>query len=696
MISFGAPQWCWALLFVPVFVLLYVRGERQTARRLHEFVAANLLPNLARTVNYSRRVLRFALLVLAFACGVIALAEPRWGYTFEEAKRRGLDVLMAIDTSRSMLSNDVQPNRLTRVKLAAHDLIDALQGDRVGLIAFAGRAFVQAPLTIDYAAAADAVDDLDTNTIPEGGTNISDAIKLAQQTFGKSAIGNRALVVFTDGEELSGDAKQTAKAAADAGVRIFTIGVGTPEGSLIPVPNTDGGIAFVKDNKGQVVKSKLDETRLREVAQESGGVYLHLENGPATIKQLVTDGLSKMQSGDINARMSRRPIERYQWPLGAACLALGGWFLVAERKRVRSRVAVPIGAPVAAFLMLSASDVHASAPGINEYRSGRYSDALQEFEQTLQSHAKSAAADKLQFDRGAAAFKLKDYNKALDSFSQALLSPDTALQSRSHYNLGNTLYERGEAERADDKKMTDWRNALQHYEQTLKIEPQNKEAKENYEFVKNKIDELKRKKQQQPSPSPSPSPSPQQPKNKQNDKDQQQQQQQQSADKDQQQKQESGEQDQQKPSPSQNNKQQPSPSPSDSGRKGEKQEQQPNSAGASPSPSPTAGEEQQKDEQSENGGASPSPSAGEGEGQSPSPGPSASPNTPKSGELKGASESNDDAKASENAEVAQADVQKDGEMSAKQAELLLRSMKNEEKRVQLDERKAARHVYNDW
>src|SRR5205085_10058164 len=137
------------------------------------------------------------------------------------------------DTSRSMLSNDVQPNRLERVKLAAQDLVNQLEGDRVGLIAFAGRAFLQAPLTIDYEAAVESINDLDTRIIPEGGTNISEAINLAAQTFGNSAAGNRALIILPDGEEFSGDAVKAAKTAADAGVKIFTIGIGTSQGSLI-------------------------------------------------------------------------------------------------------------------------------------------------------------------------------------------------------------------------------------------------------------------------------------------------------------------------------------------------------------------------------------------------------------------------------------------------------------------------------
>src|SRR6202030_1299903 len=147
------------------------------------------------------RRFRFACQLLGFALAIVSLAQPRWGYTFEDVKRKGLDLLIAVDTSRSMLSNDVQPNRLERVKLAAHDLINELQGDRIGLIAFAGRAFLQAPLTIDYDAALESVNDLDTKTIPEGGTNISAAITLATQSFGKSAMGNRALIIFTDGED---------------------------------------------------------------------------------------------------------------------------------------------------------------------------------------------------------------------------------------------------------------------------------------------------------------------------------------------------------------------------------------------------------------------------------------------------------------------------------------------------------------
>ena len=665
---------------------------------------------------------------------MVSLAQPRWGYTFEDVKRKGLDLLIAVDTSRSMLSNDVQPNRLDRVKLAIQDLIGQLQGDRVGLIAFAGRAFLQAPLTIDYDAVVEALSDLDTKTIPEGGTNISSAITLATQSFGKSAMGNRALVVFTDGEELSGDAVKTAKEAADAGVRIFTVGVGTPQGSLIPVTGDDGQTSFVKDSSGQVVKSKLDDKRLREIAQATGGFYLHLENGPRSMQQIQNEGLAKMQAAEMDVRLSRRPIERYEWPLGAALIALALSILIPERKRARQRsfAAVPAGkaaqgvasgpatatAIVALLVMFLSSSVFATAPGLDAYRSGKFEDAYGQFQQTLKTHPESRAEDKLQFDSGAAAYKLKDYSKAMESFSQALLSRDIGLQSKGHYNLGNTLYQRGEAQKSDDKKLSDWTNALDHYEQTLKLDPQNKEAKDNYDYVKNKIEELKNKKQDQPSPSPSPQQKNDQNKqNKQDKQDKQQQQNQQQKEKEQQQQnqqQQQGQGQQQQKDQKQSQDQQSqgqSGNQKDQQAKNEPQKsQQQQKPGETPSPSPGAdkqqgqqtspspGEQQGQESPSPGEGQneSPSPSPGEGEGENGTPSPTPGESKKFAGEVKGSGEDKSQKPPDKNAQVAEAEPEKEGQMSQRQAEALLESMKDEEARVQLDERRATRRVYKDW
>ena len=722
--SFGAPQWLWGLLLIPILIALFIRAEHRGLGRLQEFVSARLLPQLAGTVNRPRRVLRFALVLLGLSLALFSLAQPRWGYTFEDVKRKGLDLLIAVDTSRSMLSNDVQSNRLERVKLAAQDLIHELQGDRVGLVAFAGRAFLQAPLTIDYEAVMESVNDLDTTTIPEGGTNISSAIALAMQSFGKSAVGNRALIIFTDGEELSGDAVNVAKTATDAGVRIFTVGVGTPQGSLIPITSENGETAFVKDSAGQVVKSKLDDKRLREIAQATGGFYVHLENGPRTMQQIYNEGLAKMQAAEIDVRLSRRPIERYEWPLGAALAALALSILIGERKRVRERIHVPAPAKVtaatAALVIFLCQFAFGAAPGLDAYSNGKFEDAYSQFQETLKSHPESRAEDKLQFDSGAAAYKLRDYSKALESFSQALLSPDTGLQSKGHYNLGNTLYQRGEAQKSDDKKLSEWTNALDHYEQTLKLEPQNKEAKENYDYVKKKIEELKNKKQAEQQPSPSPSP-PQ--KNKQDKQNQQQQQQQNQQQQKQNQQQGQGQQ-QQKDQQQQQSKDRQSQDQSGNGKdqkeekndqsqaKNEPQKSPQQQPGESPSPSPGAEKQQgnqpspspgeQKGEQSPSPGEgeneTPSPSPGQGEGENPTPSatPEESPQKKFAGEVKGAAEDKSQKSPDKSVQAAEAEAEKEGQMSERQALALLESMKDEEARVRLDERKATHHVYNDW
>ena len=750
--SFGAPIWFWALAVIPVLALLFARAEQRGAARLREFVSPRLLPQLAATLNRGRRILRFGLLMLGLAFAILSLARPQWGYIYEDVKRKGLDLLFAVDTSRSMLSNDVQPNRLERVKLAAQDLVNQLQGDRVGLIAFAGRAFLQAPLTIDYEAEVESINDLDTKTIPEGGTNISEAINLALNTFGKSAAGNRALIIFTDGEELSGDAAKVAKTATDADVRIFTVGVGTPQGSLIPVKSDDGGTAFVKDSAGQVVKSKLDEKRLREIAQATGGFYLHLDDGPRTMSQLYSQGLANMKAAEIDARLGRRPIERYEWPLGAAILALTMSILIGERKRVRVRARVPrwskIAVPAAALILIFGRPVFGAATGLNLYREGKYNDAYKSFQEDLQAHPDSSQKEKIEFDAGAAAFKMGDYNKALQSFSNALLSGDKGLQENSHFNLGRTLEDRADMDQTNETTLKDLTDAASHYESTLRLNPKNEAAKANLEEVKKKIERLK----QHPKQKPTPTPPPQQQNKKDKDQqqsggeqnqnqDQQQSQSQSSSGKDQnQQQQQQNQQSQSQNQSGSDNSSQDKSNQAQAKNEPQKKDQQ-TKPGETPTPSPSPGKDQQQGSQSspspgkgenksptpgaspsagerdqqsrrdqEQRGESPSPSGsdqqmpspspgegeGEGENATPSATPMSSPQKKLAGEIKGADGDQPPQDPQSAAQLAEAEAEKEGQMSEKQAELLLKSMRDEERRVQLDERKVRRHVYNDW
>ncbi|MGB9275299.1 MAG: VWA domain-containing protein, partial [Terrimicrobiaceae bacterium] len=265
-LTFSQPVWFLALAIVPVVAGLYVWSQRRSDALLSKVVAPRLRAQLAGAASKARRNVKAALILAVFGLMAVALARPQWGFNQREVKQRGRDVIVAIDTSRSMLATDVAPSRLSRAKLVAQDLLRLVHGDRIGLVAFAGSAFLQAPLTLDYNAVLASLDELDATVIPKGGTNIAEAIRTAEQAFGKGEGQSRALIILTDGEELDADGVSAAKRAASLGVRIFTVGIGSGEGSLIPLRTEEGGADFVRDASGKPVQSRLDEKRLREIA----------------------------------------------------------------------------------------------------------------------------------------------------------------------------------------------------------------------------------------------------------------------------------------------------------------------------------------------------------------------------------------------------------------------------------------------
>jgi Ca-activated chloride channel homolog len=513
--SFGAPEWLWGLLLVPVLAGIFLRNEGRREVLLKKLVAARLLPALAASTSAPRRRWKFALAVLGLACVTVALAEPRVGYEIVQNERKGLDLLIAVDTSKSMLSTDVQPDRLTRAKLAAQDLIDSLEGDRAGLIAFAGTSFVEAPLTIDYSAVEASLQDLDTNTIPRGGTNIAGAIRAAADAFGKGESTHRALVLFTDGEELEDDAVKAAK-EVNGQFRIFTVGVGTPQGSLIPAPGADGGTEFQKDDQGQYVKSRLDEGKLREIADATGGFYMHLESGPATAKAIIEQGLRKMQEHQFQTRETR-PIERYEWPLAAGILLLVISMAIQERRPARTptprrREAAPVAAMAAVvILLMMPARGWSKNEGLDQYDQKNYKGAYDIFQQQLQ---RDPGSEGLEFDQGASAYKEGDYDKALEAFGKVLGSKDQGLRGQAEYNIGNTLVERGALQQEKDEKVKEWNEALKHYQQALKVDPKNADASYNEDIVRKMLEDLKK------------TPPPQQQQNQQQKQDQQKQDQQ--------------------------------------------------------------------------------------------------------------------------------------------------------------------------
>jgi Ca-activated chloride channel family protein len=315
------PGWLWLLLLVPLVAWFLVHAFRRRKAALEAFAEARLLDRIAPGHDSPRRRASAAALVAALAFGLVALAGPKWGFHWEEVRREGIDLMIAIDTSRSMLASDVRPNRLERAKLAVQDLIRQLEGDRVGLIAFAGSAFVQCPLTHDYQAFGESLRAIDVGIIPRGGTSIGEAVRSGVAAFEGREGRHAALVVITDGENHDGDIGAAAQEALAAGIRVYTVGIGTREGELIEV-EVDGRRTFLKDRQGQVVKSRLDEETLRTLATTTGGAYLYAQGPSLGLDELYDDYIAKMEKREIETSMKRRFQERFQIPLLLAFLLL--------------------------------------------------------------------------------------------------------------------------------------------------------------------------------------------------------------------------------------------------------------------------------------------------------------------------------------------------------------------------------------
>ncbi len=440
---------------------------------------------------------------------VVSFARPQLGYRWEEVHRRGVDLLFAVDTSRSMLTRDMKPNRLERAKLAVRDLVERFPDDRVGLVAFAGTAFLQTPLTLDHAIFEQSLDALDTSVIPLGGTNVSSAIEVANKALSDEQH-KKVLVLLTDGEDLQGDALAAAEKAGKAGLVIYSVGVGTARGELVPVASSDGQTQFVRDEQGGLVTSHLDEALLRRIAQATGGVYRPLGESGMGLESLYKEDLSALPQSDLSARSQKVPIERYQWPLGAALLLLGIEPLVSERRRrlaAQSRGArienrergsrmVVAGAGFAAFLFLSGTASASPQSAERAYRAGQFDRAEAEY-----SKAQKAAPDdtRLSFDLGDAAYRKGDFDAAAKAFETTLRSDDLKLQSEAYYNLGNARYRIGEHALAGndiDATRREWKQAVSRYEGALALDSKDQDARDNLELVKRRLAELDRQQDQ--------------------------------------------------------------------------------------------------------------------------------------------------------------------------------------------------------
>ncbi|MGP8201149.1 MAG: VWA domain-containing protein [Limisphaerales bacterium] len=663
--KFAEPLWllaglaaCGALLWA------WRRYDARQRAALATFASSHLRAQLTASFSVAKRNWKRGLFLATIGCLFVSLARPQAGFRWEEVKRRGIEVVFAVDTSRSMLTPDVKPDRLTRAKLAVDDFVSHLDGDGVGLIAFAGDAFLQCPITIDYDAFHESLQALDTTIIPRGGTDIASAIREAQTALQNRPSKDKILVLLTDGEDLAGSELAAAKAAASDGLKIYTVGVGTANGDLIPIPAEQGG-GFVKDESGQFVKSHLDEAGLKAIAEATGGIYAPLGAERQGLETIYRQGLAPLAKHDLASRRQKVYTERFQWPLAASLALLLLSMLIGTRRRVVRKSEVPAAEParmpfmarpvtvaVGLLLLIPFSQAKAStATAEKAYQKGDFSTAEREYAAAAQHNTNNPD---LLFNVGTADYKAGQFPQAAEAFQKALGSEPSAdhkrlsAQEDAYYNLGDTLYRNGQKTEQSDTKQTiqTWEQAVKTYEAALQLRSTDADAKYNRDFVKQKLDALRKKQEQQQK------------------KDEQKQKQDQ---KDKDQKNQSGQNSDQK---NQQNKDQKPDNKNQSGQKSEAKNQENKDQKSSENSKP----DQKKDQQQANSGAKPDEQKQpDQQGQQPK---------PANGQPQGKDQTQAGADQRKDEAAQAADSQREpGQMSKNEARALLDSLKDEERRL---------------
>ncbi len=491
--KFGDPRLLWLLLVLPVLALAMVVSERVRRMRWQKASDARMLASHERELSRPKRMVRSIAWIVGVGLCVLALARPQYGASTVKQTRRGLDLVVAIDTSKSMLAKDLQPDRLTRSKLELSSLLDQLRGDRVAFVAFAGQAFVQCPLTSDYAAAKTFLRALDTKTIPRGGTAIAEALKsadaLLEEARTRGGSKSQVVVVITDGEDHEGAAIEAAKSLHEKGVTVFTIGVGSTAGEPLPLYGERGEfVGYMKDASGQTVLSRLNEQILKDVAQAGGGRYVASSGGSTGVEALVGD-LAGFEREEKEATFKVVYADRFQWVLvpGALCLLLAA-LLSSKRKLTAALAFLLFVLPSSAraeipWPTLQNSDV---ADGNKLLEDNKPDEALSAYE-----HAKEALGPlaELWLNQGLAHLKKGSPKDAAPLIEHALLSEDKKLRARAQYLLGNAAF---------DAK--DYAGAVQSYKKSLREMPGVREVQYNLELAQKllkKQQEEKKKQDQQ-------------------------------------------------------------------------------------------------------------------------------------------------------------------------------------------------------
>lgn len=527
-LTFANPDWLWGLILILPLAVLRFWSHWKTAEQIPGLVSPRLAGRLISGSSRAQRWIVFSLQCLALASTLVALARPQLGFDETDTETDARNLIIAIDTSRSMLADDLPPNRLTRAKLAAKDIVLSLPDDRIGLIAFAGKPFVQAPLTVDHEAVLESLDQLDTEIIPRGGTNLAAAAALALETFEEAKLEQSALIIFSDGESLEGadEIDGVRERAVKKGMTIHSVGVGTPEGSIIPELDDNGAPipgVFIKDDAGQVVRTRLVPEALEAISANSG-FYVHL-GGNASLTRVVEQIRNGIASSRQESEKSLRPIERFMWPLGLAIFTLILSHvipLVWPKSRARRTSLSALKGSLASILLTltGAEPIEAKddlAGGLAALDQKDYAGALEAFESRLGDRLTSHDRSRLQMGIGAAAYRMENFERAAEAFGQALVDGGEEIRGQAHYNLGNTLFRRGESALkplnvpsdpdevqslsspgvAVESTLRDWEGSIEHFETALSLDPGNEMVVHNLEIVKKRLDELKKQKEEE-------------------------------------------------------------------------------------------------------------------------------------------------------------------------------------------------------
>ncbi|MGE9296141.1 MAG: VWA domain-containing protein [Puniceicoccales bacterium] len=457
--NFEHPSW---LIAVPVGLILlgalFAASSRSRKNLVRKFASDRLVKQLLASYSPARRQFKNILLLIALMLVLFALARPQWGFNWRETKSKGIDIMFAVDVSKSMLAQDIKPNRLDRSKFAILDFLEKLEGDRVGLVAFAGNAFLQCPLTLDYDAFRQSLEAVNTDVIALGGTDIARAITESEAAFSDDN-NYKIIVLITDGEDLEDDGIVRAKEAAENGVTLYTVGVGTTEGALIPVRNRFGQLEYLRDDEGELVRTKLDADTLTQIAETTNGFYTPLGATGYGLEQVYEAGLEAVPEHELSAQMQREWLERFQWPLGIAIVLLAWEPLIGTRRNtLRRKAKAPVVSPpkvskIVALLILgtvalmSANDLSASVrAGEKLFQNGDYHVAAELFRAELEADPLNAKAA---YNLGNAMQALEQPAAAQAAYMQALATTDFDLQADVFYNLGSVRFLDGQAKLAD-------------------------------------------------------------------------------------------------------------------------------------------------------------------------------------------------------------------------------------------------------